>query len=181
MTWAFNALFLQPEHPPLERIPAPPQDSSALASAWVLPVLLPDQEDETAAWAGLWLERVAALEAAMADMGQRCPLCYDLRLERVARAARKLGFLSYCTTLLYSRYQNQQAIIDAGMRHAGRGVSFLAEDFRPGWSENIRLSKEWGVYRQQYCGCVLSEARQVQKAGNDLIFLKGPFASPHPR
>jgi len=149
--------FYNPNIQPLSEYLRRREGLLAVAQRLSLPVLLPDQEDESAAWAGLWLERVAALGPAMADMARRCPVCYDLRLVRVAQAARSLGFQRYSTTLLYSRYQNQQAIIDAGMRHAGQGVSFLGEDFRPGWSEGIRLSKEWGVYRQQYCGCVLSE------------------------
>lgn len=158
--------FYNPNIHPLSEYLRRREGLLAVAQRLNVTVLLPDQEDESAAWAGLWLEPVAGLGPAMADMARRCPLCYDLRLARVARAARHLGFPRYSTTLLYSRYQNQQAIIDAGTRHAGLGVDFLPEDFRPGWSEGIRLSKEWGVYRQQYCGCVLSEHDRYRKQVN---------------
>jgi epoxyqueuosine reductase len=127
-----------------------------------VPVILPDQDDEAAAFPGLWLERIAVLGSAMADMARRCPQCYDIRLERTACMARTLGFARYSSTLLYSKYQNHQAILDAGEHHAGNGLEFVGEDFRPGWHEGIRLSKEWGVYRQQYCGCVLSEFDRYQ-------------------
>lgn len=122
-----------------------------------VPVLLPDQQDAADASASPWLQRMARLGASLCDAVLRCPECYDLRLERVGRAARTLGFALFSSTLLYSKYQNHQAILDAGQRHAGQGLAFLGEDFRPGWSEGIRLSKEWGVYRQQYCGCLLSQ------------------------
>ena len=122
-----------------------------------VPVILPDQEDESDASPVLWLQRIAALGEAMSDMARRCPVCYDLRLARVSQAARTLGFTQFSTTLLYSKYQNHQAILDAGVRHAGQDLVFLGEDFRSGWSEGVRLSKEWSVYRQQYCGCLLSE------------------------
>lgn len=120
------------------------------------PVILPDQEDPACAWPGPWLARMAALGEAMADMKRRCPQCYDLRLGFTARAARSLGFTRFSSTLLYSRHQNREAMLAAGEAHAGPGLAFLGEDFRSGWNEGIRLSKEWGIYRQQYCGCMLS-------------------------
>jgi predicted adenine nucleotide alpha hydrolase (AANH) superfamily ATPase len=100
----------------------------------------------------------------MADMARRCPVCYDLRLARAASRAREHGFTCFSSTLLYSKYQNHQAILDAGHRHAGQGLDFLGEDFRPGWNEGVRLSKEWNVYRQPYCGCVLSEHDRYRKS-----------------
>jgi epoxyqueuosine reductase len=128
----------------------------AVAQRLDAPVILPDQDEPAAAWPGQWLERVAALGPGMADMARRCPLCYALRLSRTAQTARSLGFPVFSSTLLYSRHQNHQAILDAGQAAAGPGLDFLGEDFRPGWNEGIRLSKDWGIYRQQYCGCVLS-------------------------
>ena len=44
-----------------------------------------------------------------------------------------------------------------------RRVGFLPEDFRPGLLEGVRLSKEWGIYRQQYCGCLLSEYERYKR------------------
>jgi hypothetical protein len=121
------------------------------------PVILADQEDPEAAFPGSWLAQVAALGEGMADMARRCPLCYDIRLAKAAAVARSLGFARFSTTLLYSRYQNHEAILAAGARHARPGLAFVGEDFRPGWQQGIDTSKEWGVYRQPYCGCMLSE------------------------
>ncbi len=135
----------------------------AVAQRLDVPVILPDQDTPDDAYPAPWLARVAALGDGMADMARRCPICYDIRLERAAAAARALGFTRYGTTLLYSKYQNQPAIREAGFRHAAGDLEFVDEDFRPGWQEGIRLSKEWGIYRQQYCGCVLSEFDRYHK------------------
>ena len=117
----------------------------------------PGQSGPAAAHPGPWLSAMAELGAGMDDMKQRCPKCYDLRFVTAARVARSHGFSRFTSTLLYSRYQNRKAILAAGERHSGPGLSFLPEDFRPGLLEGVRLSKEWGIYRQQYCGCLLSE------------------------
>ena len=74
------------------------------------------------------------------------------------RQAAALGFDAFTSSLLYSRYQNHEQIRTAGERAAERhGIRFAYADFRPGWQEGIRLSKEMGLYRQQYCGCIYSE------------------------
>lgn len=140
----------------------------AVAQRLNVPVILPDQLHPASGELGaadpaVWLQAMAALGPDMNDMARRCPLCYDLRLSRAAQAARELGFTRFSSTLLYSKYQNHQAILDAGARHAGHGLEFLGEDFRPGWDEGIRLSKEWEIYRQPYCGCVLSEHDRYRK------------------
>lgn len=128
-----------------------------------VPVILPDQDEPAAAAPDAWLAAVAVLGAEMADMARRCPVCYDLRLARTAAFARAQGFARFSSTLLYSKYQNHQAIIDAGQRHAGPDLLFLGEDFRPGWDEGVRLSKEWDIYRQPYCGCLLSAHDRYRK------------------
>ena len=97
----------------------------------------------------------------------RCRSCYTLRLDRAAREAKAQGRVGFTTTLLYSRYQAHEAIREAG-EEAGRahGVEFVYEDFRPGWEEGIRLSKEWELYRQPYCGCIFSEFERYRKKLN---------------
>lgn len=95
----------------------------------------------------------------------RCAYCYRSRLEEAARSAAELGFNSFTSTLLYSRYQNQDLIREFGVKLGERyGVKFHYEDFRTGWQEGITLSKEMGLYRQKYCGCIYSEKeRYVRK------------------
>jgi predicted adenine nucleotide alpha hydrolase (AANH) superfamily ATPase len=94
----------------------------------------------------------------------RCRSCYDLRLDRAAREARDTGCEAFTTTLLYSKYQDHEAIRRAGEEAAQRhGVEFAYADYRRGWDEGIRLSKEWELYRQPYCGCIFSEFDRYRK------------------
>ena len=89
---------------------------------------------------------------------KRCSYCYSSRLRATAEMASQHGFEAFTASLLYSRYQRHDEIRRLGEQIAKEyGISFWYEDFRPGWQEGIRLSKEMGLYRQQYCGCVYSE------------------------
>jgi predicted adenine nucleotide alpha hydrolase (AANH) superfamily ATPase len=98
------------------------------------------------------------LGAVAAEPSERCRYCYVSRLEVAAREAAQRGFGAFTSTLLYSRYQNHDLIRSEGERLGQQfGIRFHYEDYRPGWHEGIRLSKEMGLYRQQYCGCIYSE------------------------
>ena len=98
------------------------------------------------------------LAAVAAEPANRCRYCYTSRLEVAARTAAEEGFPAYTSSLLYSRYQNHELIRALGEEFGARyGVAFHYDDFRRGWQEGIRLSKELGLYRQQYCGCIYSE------------------------
>ncbi|MCG8618767.1 MAG: epoxyqueuosine reductase QueH [Desulfobacterales bacterium] len=88
----------------------------------------------------------------------RCRYCYHARLKATAMMAKKGKFDYFSTTLLYSKFQNHQRIIDTG-EALGRqyGVKFFYHDFREGWKQGIEVSKDRGMYRQGYCGCIYSE------------------------
>lgn len=89
---------------------------------------------------------------------ERCRFCYRIRLFEAARIAREGSFDAFTTTLLYSRYQKHDLIRQIGEEAAAaQGIPFLYRDFREGWSEGVRVSKERGMYRQPYCGCIFSE------------------------
>ncbi len=98
------------------------------------------------------------LAAVAQNPDQRCEYCYRSRLLATAKEAQRQGAEGFTTTLLYSRYQKHQEIVDYG-RQLGTeyGLTFHYEDYRTGWNEGIRVSKEMGLYRQQYCGCIYSE------------------------
>ena len=99
-----------------------------------------------------WFATVAGGE------GSRCRRCIGQRLMRTAEEAAARGDSVFSSTLAISPYQDHEAIRSAG-EHAARhhNVEFVYEDLRPHYGESRRLSREWGVYRQKYCGCLISE------------------------
>lgn len=95
---------------------------------------------------------------------ERCPICYAMRLEQVARRAAELGVDAFSSTLLYSRYQNHALLKKIGSELAEKyGVAFYYEDFRIGWQQGIDGSIAMGLYRQPYCGCIYSEQERYDK------------------
>jgi hypothetical protein len=88
---------------------------------------------------------------------KRCRECYAIRLDKTARAALSGGFNYFTSSLLYSRFQNHETVIELGLdAEARHGVPFYYEDYRKGWREGIEDSKDMGLYRQKYCGCIFS-------------------------
>ena len=88
----------------------------------------------------------------------RCAYCYHDRLKSTALMAKRGKFDYFTTTLLYSKFQKHEMIKSMG-ESIGKsaGVQFYYKDFRVGWKEGIAESKQLGLYRQQYCGCIYSE------------------------
>lgn len=123
---------------------------------------------------------------ALTDLaeGVRCRPCYRVRLEATALLARERGFASFSTSLLYSRYQHHDAIIDEAKAAAQKSgtVEFLYRDFRPYWQAGIDNSKEMGLYRQKWCGCILSKGeaeRQREQMQEKRRLAKEPRRAPH--
>lgn len=88
---------------------------------------------------------------------KRCTYCYASRLEETAKAALEHGFDAFSSSLLYSKYQNHEEIKRLGIEIGERnGIPFLYDDYREGWREGIDYSREMGLYRQKYCGCIYS-------------------------
>lgn len=109
----------------------------------------------------VWLERVGPLAR---QGSERCRACYRLRLGEVARWAAENGFDSVSTTLSVSPYQDVGAISTEGTTAAEcAGVQFIDRDFRDRYTEATRRSREAQMYRQNYCGCVLSEVEARQQ------------------
>jgi len=98
------------------------------------------------------------LQQVATEPDRRCSYCYASRLQATAQVAAERGFDTFTDALLYSRYQKHAEIRTLGDKLGEEfGVPFYYQDFRSGWQEGIRLSKEMGLYRQQYCGCIYSE------------------------
>lgn len=88
----------------------------------------------------------------------RCEYCYSVRLELTARKARESGMDAFTSSLLVSPYQKTDMIREKGKILSEQyDIEFLAEDFRPGFREGMRMAKELELYRQKYCGCIYSE------------------------
>ena len=99
---------------------------------------------------------------------RRCAICYEMRLTETARQARAGGFDAFTTTLLISPYQDLALIRQIGEALGqAEGVRFYFEDFRRGWSERGRMTREFDLYRQQYCGCIYSEWERYNLAHID--------------
>jgi len=95
---------------------------------------------------------------------ERCRYCYSIRLEATAQEAKKNGFDQFSTTLLQSAHQDHSLIKETGECFAKEiGIPFYYEDFRQGWRKGLEISKEMGLYRQQYCGCIYSEKERYMK------------------
>lgn len=100
-----------------------------------------------------WAELVRTPESPA-----RCRTCYALRLSAAAREAAQRGHRAFATTLAFSRRQKHDLIIEEGRRAAqAHGVEFYYEDWRPGWARGHEIARGLGLYRQNYCGCLLSE------------------------
>ena len=98
--------------------------------------------------------------------GERCCRCYELRLDRAARAAVSGDFDYFTTTLSISPLKNARWLNDIGCRLAGQyGIPYLVSDFKKknGYKRSVELSALYGLYRQDYCGCVYSRAEAIER------------------
>ncbi len=96
--------------------------------------------------------------------GERCFRCYELRLRRTAELAKAKNFDYFTTTLSISPLKNAQKLNEIGEMLAEEiGISHLPADFKKkeGYKKSILLSKEYHLYRQNYCGCIFSKENRV--------------------
>lgn len=120
-----------------------------------------------------WAAGPGAIGESGAPRENRCRACYAMRLEEAAIYAETHGFEALSTTLAVSPYQFTEACQEeleaAATRH---GLTCVWEDFRPYYPQATRRSRDLGMYRQNYCGCLYSKAeaeeeraqRKAQKA-----------------
>lgn len=97
---------------------------------------------------------------------KRCFLCWRLRLDKTARAAKEKGCSHFSTTLLVSPYQDQELLKKIGQDIAKEvgTVEFYYEDFRPGFKKAHDEAKSKGIYCQKYCGCIYGELEQCRRS-----------------
>lgn len=142
-----SALFFNPNIHPYQEFKRRQETLLAYCNGENIPVL-----DAGSYGLEKYLRKVVHREA------DRCRICYSWRMEETAKIAADNGFSAFSTTLLYSRYQNHEELKRCGTALAEKyGLEYLYRDFRDGWQYGIARSKELGMYRQPYCGCIYSE------------------------
>ena len=119
-----------------------------------VPLLCADYDPES------FFAAAAGLEGEP-EGGARCGRCFELRLGETARLAAREGFDYFCTTLTVSPHKNARLLNEIGERlSAEQGVPWLPSDFKKkdGYLRSIRLCRQYGIYRQSYCGCAFSRS-----------------------
>ena len=140
-----QGFYYNPNIHPIEEHTIRKENVKKLSSITNIPVIYDDEfrQDE-------W--------ESMKEIGEaRCHKCYSLRLEKAAWYAAANGYDAFTTTLLVSPYQKHHIIKELGEFYASKhGVDFAYRDFRPGFRQGQQMAKEMELYRQKYCGCILS-------------------------
>ena len=111
-----------------------------------------------------WFDMTKGMEN-IPEGGERCFLCYRMRLEKAAQYAKEHKYQILTTTLSISPHKNAEKINEIGSEIASKyGLQFYTADFKKsgGFDRSIRMSKEAGLYRQSYCGCIFSQ-RETEK------------------
>ncbi len=106
------------------------------------------------------------------ERGARCNVCFELRLGEAASMARQMNMDYFTTTLSISPMKDAALLNDIGSKMEEKyGVKYLHSDFKKknGYKRSCELSQEYGMYRQDYCGCVFSynesKARRMEQKG----------------
>lgn len=144
---------IQPEQEYLKRLENQIKLINSLPVKNPVSLLSCDYDSET------FTHAVRGLEAEP-EGGARCAVCFRLRLEETAKLAREGEFDFFCTTLSVSPHKDAQLINRLGYEIAEKyGVLWLPCDFkkRGGYLRSIELSRQYGLYRQNYCGCLYSK------------------------
>ena len=161
--FAITLLYYNPNIAPLEEYQKREEELRRLVSQmkFTHPVeLLPCQYDGQA-----FVQAARGLEGEP-EGGKRCEACFRLRLRYAAQEAARLRFDYYTTTLSISPMKNAPLLNQLG-EEIGRefGVAHLPSDFKKkdGYKRSVQLSKEYDLYRQDYCGCAFSKAQRQRE------------------
>ena len=113
----------------------------------------------------IYEEKVKGLENEP-ERGNRCTVCFKLRLEKTAVNAKKLDYDYFGTTLTLSPYKNADLINKIGLDLEKKyNIKYLVSDFKKkdGYKRSIELSKKYDLYRQNYCGCKYSKRDLIKR------------------
>lgn len=117
----------------------------------------------------LFFESVKGLEKC-SEGGERCFVCYELRLLETAKQAKQRDMDYFTTTLTISPLKNAAKLNEIGERLSKeQNIAWLPSDFKKkgGYQRSIELSKEYDLYRQDYCGCVYSKMEREDEKNRD--------------
>ncbi len=126
-------------------------------------VVIPEYDPEE------FFDAVKGLET-VPEGGERCFKCYRLRLRRAARYAKEHGYDYFCSTLSISPWKNAEKLNEIGGElETEYSVAHLPNDFKKknGFKHSVELSEQYGLYRQDYCGCVFSKKETEQRRGTN--------------
>jgi len=145
--YALKGLWFNPNIHPVTEYNLRLNALKQLQSQWSLEIIYHDKY-------GL----IDFIRGVCGNEGNRCQYCYTTRLEETAKTAKLEGMDMFSSTLLYSRYQKHDSIIEIGRKMEEKySIEFYIEDWRIGWHKGIEMSKTLNLYRQKYCGCIYSE------------------------
>lgn len=133
-----------------------------------LPAKYPISFEEGAFEPGRFYEMARGMED-VPEGGERCFGCYMLRLRETARRASQQGMDYFTTTLSVSPRKNASKLNELGLALGEEyGVSYLVSDFKKknGYKRSVELSAEYGMYRQDYCGCLFSRQEREKQKGS---------------
>ncbi len=112
-----------------------------------------------------WFKMVSDNKWATEKSGDRCYYCYEDRLRLTAMKATENGIGYFASTLTVSPYKHAEMINEIGKRLGDEyGMNYLERDFKKknGYKKSVELSKNEGMYRQDYCGCVYSKLERLR-------------------
>jgi len=104
----------------------------------------------------------------LGERSERCRVCFRIRLDETFARARELGIGSVTTTLSVSPHKDAEMINSVGLELSSiYGIDFIRSDFKmnDGYKKSVEISKEYGFYRQGYCGCIYSRTERENKSG----------------
>jgi len=109
----------------------------------------------------VWFDAARGLEAEP-EKGKRCEICFQLRIDVAARTAAEMGYAAVATVLTTSPHKDAARINEIGHEAAAKhGLEYISTDLkkRDGFRRSVQLSRQYNLYRQNYCGCIFSLTR----------------------
>jgi predicted adenine nucleotide alpha hydrolase (AANH) superfamily ATPase len=153
--YEIDAFFYNPNIHPEGEYEKRLEDIKRLCGGWSIPLHEGEYDKD------LWLE-LTEEHKDEPEGGKRCEICYRMRLEETAKLAAEEGYDIFGAVLTISPHKDAKKINEIGHELGKKyGVTYLESDFKKhdGFKKSVELSKELGLYRQNYCGCVYSKQK----------------------